>query len=205
MSDTKVGYIQCLDFSDNSALEIEGMMSQMISQGAESFIIDLRDNAGGVFEAGIAVAELFLKRDSLVVSTRGKVEEENGVFRTSQNGPFIDYPLILLINDKSASAAEVFAAAIQGNGRGRLVGEKTYGKASIQSVFPMTDGSALLLTTAYYYTPENIMIHHNGLKPDVPVKDDPITIEGVSDLRKDPYFKIALQLLDESEGANAST
>jgi carboxyl-terminal processing protease len=203
-SDKKVGYIQCLDFSDNSALEIEGMMSQMISYGAESFVIDLRDNAGGVFEAGIEVAELFLKKGSLVVSTQGKVEGENQVFRASQDGPFVGYPLILLINDKSASAAEVFAAAIQGNDRGSLLGEKTYGKASIQTVFPMTDGSALLLTTAYYYTPDNIMIHHNGLKPDIPVKEDSVTIKAASDLKKDPYFKTAIQVLDESEGANAS-
>jgi len=192
-NDEGVAYLQCLDFTDKSAHEIETVLRNMESDRLKGVVLDLRDNAGGVFEAGIDVAKLFLPLDVLVVSTRGKVDSENRVFHTLEEGPFVHLPIVLLVNNKTASAAEVLAGALSGNGRGILVGEKTFGKASIQTVFPMTDGSALLLTTAYYYTPDEKMIHGYGLTPQVTLGQRVLS-ESLEDLEEDSVLNKAFEL-----------
>jgi carboxyl-terminal processing protease len=164
------GYIQCLDFSDKTPELLQKEIERLQAAGLQGLILDLRGNTGGILESAIAVAELFLEKDRLVISTRGRTPDDTQKFQTAVGGPFADLPIVLLVDKGTASAAEILAGALQGNKRALLVGEKTYGKASIQSIFPLPDGSALRLTTAFYYTPDGKLIQGKGIEPDIKVE-----------------------------------
>jgi len=182
-------YLRCLDFSDQTPAELRDAIDGFKAKKVRGLMLDLRGNPGGVFEAGLESARLFLKKDQLIVSTRGRTPADDQVYRTSSDGPLSDLPLIVLVDPMTASAAEILSAALQENNRALLVGGKTYGKASIQSVFPLNDGSALRLTTAFYYTPSGKLIQGNGIVPDA-------VVIGPPDLSSaDRAFKKAAQLL----------
>ncbi len=165
----RVGYIRCLDFSDKTAPGILQAVRKMELEDIRGLALDLRGNAGGIFDAAIDTAKLFLKKDQAIVSTRGRVPEDDQVYRAAEDGPLADLSLVILVDRMTASAAEILSGALQENKRAVLVGEKTYGKASIQSVFPLEDGSALRLTTAFYHTPSGKLIQKNGIEPDIKI------------------------------------
>jgi carboxyl-terminal processing protease len=138
-------------------------------EGVTSVILDVRGNPGGLMTAAVEVAGLFLPNETLVVYTVGKEGGREREYRTQARPHRLEPELVVLVNGGSASAAEIAAGALQDEGRATLVGSTTFGKASVQSVVPMPDGSALKLTTATYYTPSGREIHENGIVPDVQV------------------------------------
>jgi carboxyl-terminal processing protease len=165
---TKVGYVRISQFSVPTAAELSKALDELEKQGMQALVLDLRHNPGGVLESAVDVAGEFLPAESLVVSTEGRLASQRREYRTqsgSKSRPA--YPLAVLVNHGSASAAEIVAGALRDLKRAVLVGETTFGKGSVQSVVPLQDGSALRLTTAKYYTPGKQVIHERGVEPTI--------------------------------------
>ncbi len=177
--DGGIGYVRISDFKKNTSEEIRKEIEKLLSQGMRSMVLDLRWNPGGLLNASREVCELFLPKNSLVVSTRGReVTPGAGKFMEqmelhTEKHPVIPetMPLLLLVNGGSASSSEIVTGALQFYQRAIVVGEKTFGKGSVQTIIPLTrpEGAALRLTTALYYTPANVTIDTVGIKPDVEV------------------------------------
>ncbi len=148
-----IGYIDLKAFSDSSDRELARGVDALIRRGANSLILDLRSNPGGLLEQGTAVADLFLGPGQKIVSLKGRVPQANTDFTDSTSQKWPKLPLTILVDDKSASAAEIVAGALQDNDRAVIVGEPTYGKGSAQSVIPLGDVGGLKITTARWYTP----------------------------------------------------
>jgi len=164
-----IGYIRVSEFRDQTTKDVAGAIEQLKTKAMDSLILDLRNNPGGLLDEAVSVSELFLERQQLIVSTKGRLRNQNMEFHSRTNGVINGLPLVVLINEGSASASEIVAGAIQDHHRGILLGSKSHGKASVQTIFPLKDGSALRLTTAKYYTPAGRMIHGQGIEPDVAV------------------------------------
>ena len=148
-----VGYIDLKAFSDSSDRELSRSVSALLSRGAKSLILDLRSNPGGLLEQGAAVADLFLSPGEKIVSLRGRIPEANRDYTDSTAQKWPKLPLTILVDEKSASAAEIVAGALQDHDRAVIVGESTYGKGSAQSVIPLGEVGGLKITTAKWYTP----------------------------------------------------
>jgi len=169
----RIAYIRVSDFRENTPADLEAVLQQLNEQQMDSLILDLRNDPGGLLDVSVSVAELFLDRQQLVVTTKGRLRSQNLEFRSRRKGPVSEMPLVVLVNEGSASASEIVAGAIQDHRRGIIVGTKTHGKASVQTIFPLKDGSALRLTTSKYFTPNGRSIHGEGIMPDVLVPFEP--------------------------------
>jgi carboxyl-terminal processing protease len=168
--ETRLGYVRITQFNTPTAEELGKALDQLEAEGMEALVLDLRYNPGGVLNAAVEVASLFLPPNSLVVSTEGRVASQNQTYRTPSNArPRVFRPMAILINHGSASASEILAGALRDLNRAVLVGETTFGKGSVQSVIPLPDGSAVRLTTAKYYTPGRQVIHERGIEPTIQV------------------------------------
>jgi carboxyl-terminal processing protease len=158
--DGDVGYIRCTNFGEKTAEEIRVALEDLESQGIESLILDLRGNPGGLLDSAREVSDLFLDAGRLIVSTKGRNEKRLQEIYAHESSPHaFDYPLVVMINEGSASASEIVAGAIQDWDRGLVVGHNSFGKGSVQSIFSVSDREALKLTTAKYYTPSGRCIH----------------------------------------------
>ncbi len=152
----KTGYARLVKFSEDAGADLEKAIKDLQRQGMRGFILDLRDNGGGLLGQAIAVADLFTK-EGVIVSTRGRTRDASQVYNAKRKGTVLadtKIPVVVLVNKDSASASEIVAGALQDYGRAAIIGEKTFGKNSVQTVFDMGDGSALKLTVAYYFTPK---------------------------------------------------
>jgi carboxyl-terminal processing protease len=167
-AESNIGYVRITQFNTTTAGELLKALEGLEKKGMQGLILDLRGNPGGLLEAAIEVAAHFLPAGSLVVSTEGRVSSQSKSYRTPANStPRANYPIALLVNGGSASAAEILAGALKDLRRAVLVGETTFGKGSVQSVIPLADGSAIRLTTAKYYTPGKQVIHEQGIQPTI--------------------------------------
>lgn len=171
--ENNIGYIRLAEFQDNTAKDLDRALGKLKRDGMKSLILDLRNNPGGVLESAVAVSERFLGKDATIVSMKSRIPDQNIVFKSSGRSAQPDYPLVVIVNEGSASASEIVAGAIQDNKRGTVLGTKTFGKASVQTVIPLRDGSAVRLTTASYLTPSGNVIRNRGIIPDVAVDEDP--------------------------------
>lgn len=166
-----VGYIRLTEFREDSFKEFEKGLQDLKSKGADSLVIDLRNNPGGLLSVAINVAEVFLPPGQLIVTTKGRQESQNMVNKSeNKTTDYLDWPIVVLINGGSASGSEIVAGAFKDAKRAIIVGVKSFGKGSVQSVIPLPDGSGLRLTTAKYYTPSGVSIHGVGIVPDVVVE-----------------------------------
>lgn len=168
----KIGYIKLVEFQEKTTRDLEEALKRLESQGMDSLILDLRNNPGGLLDGAVEVSEQFILKDKMIVFIKSRNKEQNMEFKSSGKYTHPDYPVIVMVNEGSASASEIVAGAIQDNKRGIILGEKTYGKASVQTVIPLKDGSALRLTTALYYTPSGKLIKGEGIIPDVVVEKE---------------------------------
>lgn len=162
---TDIGYLKIKIFSSNTGNDIEKALKYFNSKKIEKLIVDLRWNPGGLLDRSITVSDFFLDKGALVVSTRGREGAGNVSEFKSSHDPLYTGKLIVLINKGSASASEIFAGAIKDNGRGKLLGEKSFGKGSVQKRFNLNDNVGIMLTIAKYYTPSGTSIHGKGIKP----------------------------------------
>ena len=172
-----IGYVRITQFAAPTADALQRALDDLKSKGMKALVLDLRSNPGGLLQSAIEIAQKFLKKGEVIVTTKGRP----GVHDVSENKAGgdvhrVDFPMAVLVNGGSASASEIVAGALQDHGRALLVGEKTYGKGSVQSVIRMQpDGkSAIRLTTAYYYTPSGRMIHEKGIEPDILAEISPM-------------------------------
>jgi len=165
-----IGYLKLVEFQQNTPKELKEKLKKLTTEGMEALILDLRNNPGGLLDVSYKVADIFLSKGKLVVSLKGRVPEQNKEYISSGRSPYTDFPIIVLVNQGSASASEIVAGAVQDNKRGIILGTKTFGKASVQTVIPLKDGSAVRLTTAAYYTPSGRLIRDEGIIPNVEVK-----------------------------------
>jgi carboxyl-terminal processing protease len=161
-----LGYIRLLGFARGAGGQLRAEVSELTREGAEGIVLDLRDNGGGLFSEGIDVASVFLDQGR-IVSYKARSQQEK-VYRASGDA-FESVPLVVLVNEGTASASEIVAGALQDRDRAILVGTKTYGKGSVQEVFPLSDASAVKLTTGAYFTPRGRSIGGEGIEPDVEV------------------------------------
>lgn len=168
----RYGYVRLTAFRRGGAVVLGNELRRLVARGATGFVLDLRNNPGGLFDQSVAVSSLFLARGT-VVSLEG-LHRPREVY-SAFGKPITDLPLVVLVDRYTASSAEIVAAALRDNRRATLVGLHTYGKAVVQSIDPLANGGALAVTTARYFTPAGRDISRVGVKPDLRVRDDPVT------------------------------
>ena len=169
----KLAYIRVFSFPDGTGEHLARVTSRLVDRGARGAVIDLRDNPGGLLAQAVATVSVYLKRGT--VCTTDGVHQEPRTYSVSGTSTHPDLPLVVLVNGGSASAAEIVSAALAENGRATLVGDRTFGKASVQSIEPLATGGALKLTTAKYLTPNGVDISEHALRPKRKALDDPLT------------------------------
>jgi carboxyl-terminal processing protease len=176
-----IGYIRVRQFQERTAQDLVGSVEKFEKTGRlGGLIVDLRSNPGGLLSAAVEVSEEFLGDGKLIVYTEGRVRNQNMRFTAHAKRAITDVPLVVLVNQGSASASEIVAGAIQDHGRGVVIGQQTFGKGSVQTIIPLADGSGLRLTTARYFTPKGRSIHGKGITPDImidPPKDDQAVVK----------------------------
>ena len=188
-----VGYIRLSQFNANATAEVAKAIACLEEQGANAYILDLRNNPGGLLQAGIEIARLWLDEGTIVYTVNR--QRTLGSFEATGNA-LTDDPLVVLINRGTASASEILAGALQDNKRALLVGEKSFGKGLIQSLFDLSDGSGLAVTVAKYETPNRRDIHKLGIMPDKAVS---LKVTNLSQLgtEADEQYKAAIEVLEQ--------
>lgn len=166
----KIGYIELTEFSKDTPNEFDKVWKKLKKKGMKSLILDLRYNPGGLLVTAVEICRNFIGDRKLIVYTQGRSEEQVIKFFAEKKAKHEKLPLVILVNRGSASGSEIVAGCVQDWKRGIILGEKTFGKASVQSLMPLSDGSGLRLTTAKYYTPNGRLIHDVGIIPDIVVE-----------------------------------
>ncbi len=219
--DETIGYIKLTQFQEKTASDLRDALEEIDNKNINALILDLRNNPGGLLKGAVDVSSLFLPPQKLVVYIKGRSGEKTE-FKTAKGNRHFDYPMIVLVNQGSASASEIVAGAMQDWEKAVILGTQTFGKGSVQTVIPLSDGSALRLTTARYYTPKDRSIQTTGITPDIIVelkttngakthpvfrekdldkhlKNDTTEEEKESDKSKDPELKEVLSNVSEDE------
>jgi carboxyl-terminal processing protease len=203
-----IGYIRIRQFQERTAPDLIAAVEKFDKGGKlAGLIVDVRYNPGGLLSAAVEVSEEFLGDGKLVVYTEGRVRNQNMRFNAHAKRAITDVPLVVLVNQGSASASEIVAGAIQDHGRGVVLGQQTFGKGSVQTIIPLADGSGLRLTTARYFTPKGRSIHGKGITPDIvidPPKDDAAVKPGAPPLSEADQMKRDVQLQRAIEILKAS-
>jgi carboxyl-terminal processing protease len=163
-------------FQERTAIDLRATLARLHDESEVAFsglVIDLRDNPGGLLDQAVKVSDVWLD-NGLVVYTKGRVETQRQEFRAQAAGTEPDYPIVVLVNEGTASASEIVSGALQDHHRALVLGAKTFGKGSVQTVYPLDKDAGLRLTTALYYTPGGRSIQEVGIIPDIPVKPFPV-------------------------------
>ena len=168
LTDDNIGYINLVGFARGAGKQLHDEVDRLIDEGAEGLVLDIRDNGGGLFSESIDVASVFVE-DGVITTYRSPEQE---IDYEAKGDAFEDVPVVVLVNGNTASASEIVAGALQDNDRAIVVGSTTFGKGSVQEVIPLSDASALKLTTAAYLTPDGTNINGDGIEPDVEVPAD---------------------------------
>ncbi len=175
LGENKIGYIRLVQFGEHTSDDLETALNKLKGEGMQGLVLDLRWNPGGLLDQAVEVCEKFLPRGQLIVSTEGRNSSQDSRHKSSGHGDELHgMPIVVLVNLGSASASEIVSGCLQDLHRAIILGEKTFGKGSVQSIIPLDDGSALRLTTAKYYTPSHKVIHEVGITPNiiVPTTDE---------------------------------
>src|SRR5882672_1331808 len=172
-----IEYLKLRQFQEQSPHDLDAALEKFAKSGMKALILDLRNNPGGLLTAAVEVSEKFIDDGKLVVYTEGRVRNQNMRFSAHAKKGYAQMPMVILINQGSASASEIVAGALQDWGRATIVGTQSFGKGSVQTIIPLSDGSGLRLTTAKYFTPKGRSIHGKGITPDVVVElpKEPVT------------------------------
>jgi len=207
-----IEYIRLRQFQEQTSNDLETALEKYSKDGKiQGLVLDLRNNPGGLLTSAVEVTEKFLEPGKLVVYTEGRVRNQNMRFSSNAKRSFTDFPVVVLVNQGSASASEIVAGALQDYGRAVVLGTQSFGKGSVQTIIPLSDGSGLRLTTAKYFTPKGRSIHGKGITPDILVEGPkttalnttgenpnptPPVVETPQDqLKRDPQLQRALDLL----------
>jgi carboxyl-terminal processing protease len=186
--DNTIGYVRLTQFQEATGRDLSRALKQFRDQKVQSTILDLRNNPGGLLTASVDVSEQFVGGSKLIVYTKSRDGKKDEWFSKTKE-QLEDYPMIVLVNEGSASASEIVAGALQDYGRAVVVGNTTFGKGSVQTILPLGDGSGLRLTTAKYYTPKGRSIQSTGIVPDIVVKPHAVTATKAGDKEKESETK----------------
>lgn len=197
----KIALLRLSQFNANAASEVEQAIRADEKQGVKGYILDLRNNPGGLLQAGIEIARYFLDEGTIVFTVNRQGIESSF---DSTGSALTHAPLVVLINQGTASASEILAGALQDLGRAELVGERSFGKGLIQSLFELEDGSGLAVTVAHYETPAHRDIHKQGIQPDIQVAQASLTHDQIG-TTADQQYQAALELLDSTTVADRAT
>jgi carboxyl-terminal processing protease len=200
-----IEYLKLRQFQEQSSHDLEAALDKFTKDGMKGLVLDLRNNPGGLLTAAVEVSEKFIEDGKLVVYTEGRVRNQNMRFSAHAKKPLTNLPMVILVNQGSASASEIVAGALQDYGRAMIVGTQTFGKGSVQTIIPLSDGSGLRLTTAKYFTPKGRSIHGKGITPDIVVeipkeqqaqaRDRLPSTDPLEDLKKDVQLQRALDVI----------
>lgn len=168
----KIGYIRLVEFRENSLTEFTNALAGLSKQGMTALIIDLRNNPGGLLDVAVKITGKFIPPNKMIAYTKGRHKKEDLEFISDAKDAILDLPLAILINEGSASGSEIVAGALQDYKRAIIIGTKSFGKGSVQTVIPLGDGAALRLTTSRYFTPSGKIIHGKGVTPDIRVEEN---------------------------------
>ncbi|MDZ4878699.1 MAG: hypothetical protein CLLPBCKN_008136 [Chroococcidiopsis cubana SAG 39.79] len=193
-SGAEIGYIRLIQFNANATAEVAHAIANLEKQGADAYILDLRNNPGGLLQSGIEIARLWLDEGTIVYTVNRQGIQGN--FEAFGSALTHD-PLVVLVDRGTASASEILAGALQDNRRAKIVGEKTFGKGLIQSLFELSDGSGMAVTVAKYETPNHRDIHKQGIVPDLNVATDRLSRDQIA-TAADPQYLAAVELLDNT-------
>jgi len=196
--ENNIGYIRLTEFQERSPRDLEEALKKLKSDGMDSLILDLRNNPGGLLDVAVKVADKFIEKGKDIVITKGRAKDMETTYAAKEK-PQNDFPLVVLVNGGSASASEIVAGAIQDNKRGIIVGTKTFGKGSVQTVIPLKDESALRITTAKYFTPSGRVIHDEGIIPDVVVEYRQLDIKDKAQKKVEEVFEQVEDKKEEKE------
>jgi len=194
-----IGYIRVVEFSENTSKDLEKALKNLKNSGMKELILDLRNNPGGLLDVAVKVAGKFIEKGKRIVYTKGRQAAQNMEFMSEEDNPILDMPMAVLINEGSASGSEIVAGCLQDYKRAIIIGTKSFGKGSVQSVIPLTDGSALRLTTSKYFTPLDKVIHDKGVQPDIVVEEGRIEI--IRDEEKPKEDKDVFKKIEEEKKA----
>lgn len=196
-----IGYVRIRQFQERTPEYLESALRGWVRP--DGLILDLRNNPGGLLSSAVEVAEKFLDGNKLVVYTEGRISNQNMRFSAHAKKSYTGFPIVILVNSGSASASEIVAGALQDWGVATLIGNKTFGKGSVQTIIPLSDGSALRLTTARYFTPKGRSIDGSGLEPEVAVAQPPESLAPGPAAASDPQLQEALARLTALIAAKA--
>jgi carboxyl-terminal processing protease len=182
--ETGYGYIRLAQFQERSDRDVQKALETLVAGkgGLKGLVLDLRNNPGGLLTQAVRISDLFLD-SGLIVYTEGRIESQKQKYFSQKNASWLDFPIVILVNGGSASASEIVAGALQDHKRAVVLGTKTFGKGSVQTILPLDDNSALRLTTARYFTPKGRSIQATGIVPDI-VIDNAVEEEAKSEERK---------------------
>jgi carboxyl-terminal processing protease len=183
------GYIRLAQFQERSDRDLQKALEKMAAEkaGLKGLVLDLRNNPGGLLTQAVRIADLFLD-SGMIVYTEGRIESQKQKYFAQKDGSWMDFPIVVLVNGGSASASEIVAGALQDHKRAVVLGTKTFGKGSVQTILPLDDNSALRLTTARYFTPKGRSIQAMGIVPDIIVESTPPQ-DGKADEKKRSGFR----------------
>lgn len=186
-----LGYIQLTHFSSQTGQQFSEALAKLVGEGVDGLIIDLRNNPGGLLDAAVEVVTPFFKQDELVVYTQGRDPKDRENLLADPEGPPLNLPLVVLINAGSASAAEIVTGALKDTRRAVIIGERSFGKGSVQTIFKLRNGDGMRLTTARYFTPSGVSIHEKGITPQIevvmtPEEDNKLRLQRVRNDVEDP-------------------
>lgn len=190
MLENKIGYIQIAQFDAATVEQVDNAIEDLTNQGMTSLIVDVRDNPGGRLDAVVDIVDFFVKDGKMVVYTKDKKGEQTNY--KSKTEYALDVPCVVLVNGNSASASEVFAGALQDYEIAHIMGTQSYGKGIVQSIIPLTDGTAFKVTVEDYYTPDGNNIHGIGITPDTVVEFD---VDAYLNEEKDTQLEAAIEYL----------
>src|SRR6056297_2687153 len=193
IQDTSTGYLKVSLFSENTPNDVREALKDLKKKNINKLIVDLRWNPGGLLDGAISISDMFLDKGKEIVSTRGRKGTGSIKQYDSENDPLYNGKMIVIVNRGSASASEIFSGAMSDNNRSKLLGEKTFGKGSVQKFFNLNENVGVSLTIAKYYTPSGISIHGKGIEPDYKVESDVIS----SDEQKQINILMKKKLLEK--------
>jgi carboxyl-terminal processing protease len=185
------GYIRLAQFQERSDRDMQRALEKMMAEekgGIKGLVLDLRNNPGGLLTQAVRVTDIFLE-SGMIVYTEGRIEAQKQKYFAQKDGTWLDFPVVVLINGGSASASEIVAGALQDHKRAIVMGTKSFGKGSVQTILPLDDNSALRLTTARYFTPKGRSIQAAGIVPDIIIEAAAVTPDGKPDERKRPSLR----------------
>ncbi len=198
-----IAYVKLRQFQEQTSHDFDQVLEKFAKDGVKALVLDLRNNPGGLLTSAVEVTEKFVEDGKLVVYTEGRVRNQNMRFSAHAKKAYNTIPMVVLVNQGSASASEIVAGALQDYGRAIVVGTQTFGKGSVQTIIPLSDGSGLRLTTAKYFTPKGRSIHGKGITPDIVVevpkdtngKPPQVGLDPAEEMKKDVQLQRALDVI----------